>query len=132
MNFIKHFLGLMDRIAVDERLTPHHVSLYVTLFHVWNLNHFRNPVSIARSEMMHLSKIGSVNTYLRCLKELSQWGYLTYEPSFNAMRGSKVYLYRFYGTFSFFCPSDLSAYRSEGHLSDSFPWQINDCLNDVP
>lgn len=85
----------MDKVASDERLTPHHVSLYITLFQFWNLNHFRNPLSISRHEVMSISKIGSVNTYLRCLKELHAWDYIRYEPSFNPQRGSKVHLYRF-------------------------------------
>jgi hypothetical protein len=85
----------MDKLATDERLTPHHISLYITLFQCWNLNHFRNPVSISRAEVMYISKIGSVNTYLKCLKELDAWSYICYEPSFNPQRGSKVHLYRF-------------------------------------
>ena len=44
---------------------------------------------------MQASKIGSVNTYLRCLKELDSWGYIKYQPSHNPMKGSLVYLYTF-------------------------------------
>ena len=44
---------------------------------------------------MKLSHIGSVNTYVRCLKELHTWGYLEYVPSYNPQRGSRVNLYRF-------------------------------------
>lgn len=65
------------------------------LFQYWNLNHFRNPISIAREEVMRLSKIGSANTYLKCLKELHEWNYIRYDPSYNPLRGSKVHLYRF-------------------------------------
>ena len=50
-------------MADDERLSPFHVSLYLTLFQFWNLNRFKNPISIARQETMRLSKIGSVNNY---------------------------------------------------------------------
>jgi hypothetical protein len=95
VNFIKHFLGFMDHLVHDTRLTPHHVSLYITLFQYWNLNHFRNPVSISREEVMRISKIGSVNTYVKCLKDLDAWQYIKYMPSFNPQRGSKVHLYRF-------------------------------------
>jgi hypothetical protein len=98
MNFIKHFLGWMDKLSSDGRLTPHHVSLYITLFQFWNLNHFRNPVSISREEIMYISKIGSVNTYIKCLKELHTWNYIRYEPSFNPQRGSKVHLFSFDNT----------------------------------
>lgn len=95
MNFIKHFLGFINKLTTDDRLTPHHVSLYITLFQFWNLNHFRNPISISREEVMYISKIGSVNTYVKCLKELHEWSYIRYEPSYNPQRGSKVHLYRF-------------------------------------
>jgi hypothetical protein len=95
MNFIKHFLGWIEKVSEDQRITPHHMSLYITLFQYWNLNHFRNPISICRQEVMDISKIGSTNTYLKCLKELDAWNYIRYEPSFNAQRGSKVHLFRF-------------------------------------
>ncbi len=85
----------MERQAADERLTPHHISLYLTLFHYWNYNHFKNPVTLTRQEAMKLSHIGSANTYLKCLKDLHKWNYIQYEPSFNPMRGSKVNLYSF-------------------------------------
>jgi hypothetical protein len=95
MNFIKHFLSWMERVSADERLTPHHISLYIALFQYWNSNHFKNPISIAREETMGTSKIGSINTYVKCLKELHEWGYIKYDPSFNPMKGSKVHLYKF-------------------------------------
>ena len=44
---------------------------------------------------MKMSKIGSANTYVRCLKELHLWNYIRYEPSFNRHKGSLVYLYTF-------------------------------------
>ncbi|MCC6182613.1 MAG: transcriptional regulator [Bacteroidia bacterium] len=56
---------------------------------------FRNPISISRDELMRSSKIGSVNTYIRCMKELDKWKYIQYIPSFNPQKGSQVYLYNF-------------------------------------
>src|SRR5690606_37767482 len=53
------------------------------------------PISVSRGEIMFISKIGSVNTYVKCLKELHTWHYILYQPSFNPLRGSKVYLFRF-------------------------------------
>lgn len=95
MNFIKHFLGWIEKASEDQRLTPHHMSLYITLFQYWNQNHFRNPINIYRQEAMNVSKIGSVNTYVKCLKELDAWEYIRYEPSFNPQRASKVHLIKF-------------------------------------
>ena len=82
-------------MADDERLSPFHISLYITLFQFWNLNRFKNPISIARQETMRLSKIGSVNTYIKCIKELDKWNYLKYAPSHNPLKGSLIYLYNF-------------------------------------
>jgi hypothetical protein len=56
---------------------------------------FRNPISISRDELMRASKIGSVNTYIRSMKELHSWQYIKYIPSFNPQKGSQVYLYNF-------------------------------------
>jgi hypothetical protein len=56
---------------------------------------FRNPISISRDELMRASKIGSVNTYIRCIKELDKWAYIKYIPSYNPQKGSQVYLYNF-------------------------------------
>jgi hypothetical protein len=95
MNFIMHFRGWIDRVMVDDRLTPQHVSLYIALFQHWNQNRFRVPLTIHRDDMMTIAKIGSLNTYTKCLKDLSTWGYLRYQPSFNPQQGSKVHLYRF-------------------------------------
>jgi len=95
MNYIKHLTAVFEIFEADNRLTPFHISLYISLFRCWNLNFFHNPVSISRDEMMKMSKIGSVNTYIKCLKELHLWNYIRYEPSYNKQKGSLVYLYTF-------------------------------------
>lgn len=95
MNYIKHLTAIFDVIDKDNRLTPFHISLYMSLFRRWNLNYFQNPITVSRDEIMKMSKIGSVNTYIRCLKDLHFWNYIRYEPSFSRHKGSQVYLYTF-------------------------------------
>lgn len=95
VNYIRHLESIFDQFSTDQRLTSSHVSLYYSLFHLWNLSKFQNPISICRSELMKVSKIGSANTYTRCLKQLDEWGYIQYLPSFNPLRGSLVNLYTF-------------------------------------
>lgn len=95
VNYIRQLTSAYELFAEDDRLSPWHISLYYALFHSWNLSKFRNPISINRAEMMLHSKIGSVNTYSKCIKQLDQWGYLKYEPSKSAMRGSKVHMFIF-------------------------------------
>jgi hypothetical protein len=95
MNFIEHFRNWMSLAQSDTRLKSHHVSLYIALFRYWNENRFRNPFTIFRHEIMALSKIGSINTYTKSLRDLTEWNYIRYEPSFDPQVGSRVHLYRF-------------------------------------
>jgi hypothetical protein len=67
----------------------------MSLFRQWNLNRFRNPFPVDREELMHLSRIGSKNTYARCMKQLHQWGYICYSPAGNFHTGRKVSCTRF-------------------------------------
>lgn len=95
MNYIRHLTGFFDRVFHDGLLNPSHIALYIALFQFWNLNRFRNPISISRDEVMRISKISSKATYHKCLKHLHAQGYIRYEPSYNPYRGSHVHLINF-------------------------------------
>lgn len=90
MNYIKHLNSFFGMLEDDQRMTAYHVSLYVCIFHRWNLNRFRNPFPISREELMQLSGIGSTNTYARCMKQLDQWKYIEYSSKGNFHTGIKV------------------------------------------
>jgi hypothetical protein len=95
INYIVHLNNSFKRFTEDDKTTPFHISLYMALFHKWNSAKFRNPISVARDDLMFLSKIGSANTYIKCLKELDKWGYIKYTPSHSYHVGSKIYMYTF-------------------------------------
>ena len=95
MNYIKHLTGFFDRIIHDSSLNPTHISLYLGLFQYWNVNRFKNPISITRDEVMRISKICSKATYHKCIRELNEKGYLKYEPSYNPFKGSLVFMFNF-------------------------------------
>ena len=90
MNYIHHLTGFFHRISTDNRLNPTHVSLYMALFQFWNVNHFGNPISICRQDLMKISKISAKATYHKCINDLHAYGYIVYEPSNNAFKGSFV------------------------------------------
>lgn len=96
MNYIKHLNTVFEKIAEDDRLNTSHVSLYMALFQLWNTNRFKNPISVARDEMLKISKIGSKTTYLKCLHDLTKFGYITYYPSKNPLKGSLVDMTNFW------------------------------------
>ena len=95
MNYIKHLNGFFQRLEVDEKITPHHISLYMALFQLWNMNRFRRQFEINRQDLMYISRIGSRNTYSRCMKQLEDWGYIEYSPGANRYQVSKVSCTRF-------------------------------------
>ncbi len=83
INYIQHHMAFFSRVLHDDRLTPFHISLYQALFQYWNFNRFKKEFSVARSDLMNLSKVKSKTTYSKCLNELKKWKYLDYKPSNN-------------------------------------------------
>lgn len=90
MNYINHLTDVIERFTCEENLNPAHVSLYLALFYLWNMNRFNNPLSVNRSEVMAVSRIGSKSTYHKCLKDLHAKGFIIYHPSHNPMKGSLI------------------------------------------
>ncbi len=95
INYIKHLNAVFIHFYKDSRLNPTHISLYMALFHLWNINFFREAFYINRNDVMTLSKIGSRTTYHRCIRELSHWSYFKYLPSHNAFHGSQIRMFNF-------------------------------------
>ncbi|WP_299578011.1 hypothetical protein [uncultured Sunxiuqinia sp.] len=95
MNYLRHLNGFFERLAGDKRLSSYHISLYLALFWQWNACRFQDQFVISRAEMMEQARIGSANTYARCMKELTDWGYIHYKSSSNLHRGSEVRCIRF-------------------------------------
>jgi hypothetical protein len=98
MNYIRHLNAfLFQHVKRDKRLTANHVSLYMALFQYWNFNRFQNPFLIKREDVISITGIGSHNTYLKCIKELHQFGYILYYPSKNRFEKSKIHIARLDG-----------------------------------
>jgi len=95
VNYIAHLNTFFMTISKDARLNPTHISLYMALFNIWNINRFPSDFIIIRDEVMKLSKIGSKSTYHRCLKQLDAWKYIQYIPSHNSFKGSRISLFIF-------------------------------------
>ncbi len=95
MNYIRHLRGFYERMEGDERMTPHHISLYMALFQIWNIQRFREKFDISRQDLMSMSHIGSPHTYAKCMQQLTDWGYIEYSSSSNRFSVSKVSCVRF-------------------------------------
>ena len=76
----------------DHRICTTHISLYMALYHFYILNSFTNPVPITRRTLMDLAKINGLATYHKCIRELHDFGYIQYTPSYNPATNSHVQL----------------------------------------
>jgi hypothetical protein len=92
MEEVKELTSFYDVIREDNRIGTSHISLYMALFQLYNINQFQNPICITRASVMQLAKVNGFATYHRCIKDLVELGYIKYEPSFNPSRHSQVYL----------------------------------------
>ena len=90
MNYIKLLNAAFEKFNSDDRLNPTHICLYMALFQEWNSSRFATDFYVNRRDLMCCAKIGSKSTYHRCVKDLHSWGYLSYFPSNNPYKGSKI------------------------------------------
>ena len=77
-------------IREDNRIGTAHISLYMALFELWGQNGFEGPVTITRKSVMETAKICGLATYHRCIKDLHNYGYIQYEPSYHPSGKSRV------------------------------------------
>ncbi|AXT63716.1 hypothetical protein D1816_19290 [Aquimarina sp. AD10] len=90
MNYIKLLNAAFEKFYFDDRLNPTHISLYMALFQEWNSSRFADEFYVNRRDLMRCAKIGSKSTYHRCVTDLDAWLYLSYFPSNNPYKGSKI------------------------------------------
>ena len=91
MNKEKYFGILCSRMSSDGRLLMSHVSLVGALFLCWQNTDFQIPFRVTRKLLMRYSKIASVATYHKCMRELQEAGYIRYQPSYHPKLGSLVF-----------------------------------------
>ncbi|WP_121811049.1 hypothetical protein [Mucilaginibacter kameinonensis] len=82
---------LLKRMSMDDRLNTTHIGLFSAVFVQWQRGGFKNPFSGTRKTLMAFSRIASIAMYHKCIKELDEYGYIRYEPSYHPKLGSQVY-----------------------------------------
>ena len=78
-------------IERDPRISITHIGIYAALLQYWKEHQYANPVQVFSYEIMHIAKISASATYHKRIRDLSEFGYIKYEPSFKRNQGSKVY-----------------------------------------
>jgi hypothetical protein len=94
-NEVAAFGSLLQKAEKDKSLFATHISLLAALFVFWQRNSFKSPFNVNRKELMAFSKIASIATYHKCMRELDSRGYIKYARSFHPKTGSQPCLLAF-------------------------------------
>lgn len=89
INMLNKFMLLVQE---DDRIKSWHVSLYAALVYYWEAGGCNTPASITRGQIMQLAHIHSEPTYHKYMRELVEFGFIRYLPSYNPFLGSLVWL----------------------------------------
>src|SRR4030095_2289331 len=92
MEQLRELTNFYSAIKGDHRIGTTHISLYMALFQFYNLNKLENPIKITRTAVMEVAKISGLATYHKCMRDLVEYGYIQYIPSYNPSINSLVYL----------------------------------------
>ena len=93
MESIRPIADFFHAIHNDGRIGPVHIGLYAALLQYWQTSGFKNPISAYSYQIMAVARISAGNTYYKLMKDLHDFGYIRYEPSFKRNQPSKVHLF---------------------------------------
>jgi hypothetical protein len=79
-------------LSRDERVQVKHISIYMALLYLWVQHGNSNQFPITRKQVMKLAHVSSSGTYHKAIKQLQEFGYINYIPSYNHFSGSQVML----------------------------------------
>jgi len=91
---LKPLSDFFDAIEKDPRINSTHIGVYAALLQCWNQRGYPDRLEIFSHELIGLAKLSSRDTYFKYIRELSEYGYIRYERSFNRNKPSAIYLFR--------------------------------------
>jgi len=92
MEEFREITDFMDRVEKDARLGPMHISLYLAILYCWLRQGGEGPAKVSGRDLMPLAKIGGPVPMYKSLRQLHEFGYIEYRPSFNRWTKSEIYL----------------------------------------
>jgi len=88
---LKPLSDFFSAIEKDPRISITHIGIYAALLQYWKKKGLINPVIVFSHEIMRIAKISSPATYFKSVRDLSDFGYIHYEPSLKKNQGSRIY-----------------------------------------
>jgi hypothetical protein len=91
METLKLLSDFFKAIEKDYRISITHIGIYAALLQFRSDSGFINPIQAYRYEIMKIAKITGPATYHKCMRELNEYGYITYVPKRNRNQRSVIY-----------------------------------------
>jgi hypothetical protein len=92
MNATNPLSDFFTAIDKDARINIRHIGIYAALLQYWQEHGCANPLQAYSHDIIQIARISSPTTYHKCVKDLAEYGYIRYEPSFKRNSPSKLYL----------------------------------------
>lgn len=86
------FKGVLLSLMGDQRITVWHIGTMLGIIQLAVEDSVDAAIYISRSKVMTLGHINNIVTYHKCMKELIEFGYISYTPSYHPGVRSKVNL----------------------------------------
>ena len=87
MEYISRFFSQAQK---DPRISVTHIGLFAALIRVFITGGMQNPFRAFSYQVMPIAKISSTATYHKCIRDLSDFGYINYLPSYKSKIGSSI------------------------------------------
>ncbi|MDR6736598.1 hypothetical protein J2X77_003471 [Sphingobacterium sp. 2149] len=79
----KNGLQYLDNACSDDRLNVWHISLLVAITRLAYRQNEGRTILVSRSKLMKMSHIDTAPTYHKYFKQLQNFGYIKYVPSYH-------------------------------------------------
>jgi hypothetical protein len=81
VNFIKHLDVFLEIVGSVDSINFTQVAVYLSLFRIWNISFFTNPISPSREEIMKYAGLKSKESFYRIIREMEAFDLIRYYPS---------------------------------------------------
>jgi hypothetical protein len=81
VNFIRHIDVFHEIIGTVDSINFTQIALYFSLFRIWNISFFVNPISPTRDELMKYAGLKSKESFYRVIREMEALDLIRYYPS---------------------------------------------------
>jgi hypothetical protein len=81
VNYIRHLDVFMEIVGVVDAINYTHIAVYMSLFRLWNISFFTNPISPVRDDIMRYAGLKSKESFYRIIREMESLDLIRYYPS---------------------------------------------------